>query len=188
MPKKKPKEADESQIRKETQIKDLPCVLTTEELEEKSEKLTGLMIEIQQEQDALKIHSKEVNDGIKTKVATVKGLTNVVHDRAEMRKVTCEAVFDYAANNVTVTRSDTNEVIVDRDLEGLEKQMQLGIEDEGDTTPGAETETDQDPDDTGKVDCPDCEGYGTNGDGTTECENCDGSGKVDAPEPTEETE
>jgi len=45
-----------------------------------------------------------------------------------MRSVGCELALDYASGRATLTRLDTGEVVVERDMSEEEKQMNLDFD------------------------------------------------------------
>jgi len=188
---------DGSQVYRERKKWQLRCALTAEELETHSRELTSSLLDIEKLKAEQKVIVGDIKDKIKMHMGTVAKLTSIVHDRAELREVEVETVIDYEANNVTVRRLDTDEVIEDRSLAEAEKQMQMQLESDDDnneeaevvdgTTPNPETEEDsvggaEDgehgsdlvPD--SEKDCEACEGFGNNHDGS-ECEACGGPGK-----------
>lgn len=191
---KKTAKSNDGKIFKELKVWDLPVTLTVEELETHSEELTGAMLKIIELNAEHKAASAKIKEKIQAQAAIVSKLTIIVHDRSEKREVECEAEFNYETNNVKVTRTDTKEVIEDRPLAEVEKQMHLGLKD-GETSPetvGAAVDgTTAEPGtvtvETGKAgpgesesgvpDCPTCEGFCMQPDGVTECETCGGTGK-----------
>jgi len=174
---------DESTF-KDIVIRNLPCALTKEELEEKSEVLTGALMSIEAHKAYLKEVGSDIKEKIKKNAATVAKLTTIVHDRFEHRDVDCEAEFDYKANRVVVTRLDTKEVFEDRDLAEAEKQMQMQLEngeelgpdpDEVDVNKVEIQESTEEPADD-KARCPVCDGFKVGEDGVSDCDSCGGTG------------
>lgn len=183
--KTEPKTSQEESTFKDIVIRNLSCQLTQEELEEKSEVLTGALMKIEELKEDLKLYSGGIKEKIKNHSATVAKLTKVVHDRFEQRDIDCEAEFDYKANRVTVMRLDTHEVFEDRDLAETEKQMQMQLEN------GEELGPDPDEVDVNKVEiqedtaeepkdkterCPSCDGFKVGDDGVSDCDHCGGTG------------
>ena len=188
---------DGSQVYRERKKWELPCALTAEELETHSEELTSSLIEIEKLKAKQKVLVADIKNKIKMHAGTVAELTSIVHDRSELREVEVESVIDYEANNVTIRRLDTDEVIEDRSLSEAEKQMQMQLESDDDSNEEAEVVDGTTPDpETGEdlaggaedgehgsdlvpdseKDCDACEGFGNNHDGS-ECEACGGTGK-----------
>jgi len=178
--------------RKETKVKSLPCILTEEERLERSGALASVVHSIANhekdltaKQEDFNLKKKEINGKISKAKSRLSDLADVISDGSEKRDVDCESLFDYEEGTVIVRRLDTGEVIEDREMEALEKQMQLEWEEEN----AQEGEVSIDPK---AVVCESCDGAGQlppdgdtcdtcKGEGVpiVACDECDGSGLVD---------
>lgn len=119
---KEPKQAD----RKEEFLdRALPCRLTQDEF-------TFLGSRLGRELDELytaKSEAKETMTRLKAAIATrereVARLGRVLREGHEERLVRCHKIIDYAANQVTIARTDTGEVLESRGISALESQRDL---------------------------------------------------------------
>ncbi len=170
MAKKREQVADH--IRTEQRKVKLPCRLTESERIEKGGALAAVVVSIANLENDIARASDEFRSFKKDTEETISGfkcrqseLSKVITDAAEERDVICVATFDYEAGTVTVRRMDTGEVIEDRDMQGLEKQMQLDWE-------KANRETSV------TIPCEPCKGTGITPD-NCRCEACRGAGEVE---------
>lgn len=163
---------------KEKKIKSLPCILSEEERVERGGALASVVISIANHEkylaertDDFKLEKKEIENKISKCKARVSELSEIVSEGSEKRDVDCEVTFDHEAGTVVVRRLDTDEVIEDREMEGLENQMRLEWERENTQEEGAVITVDPK-----EVVCADCNGAGIiPPDGAT-CETCKGEG------------
>ena len=164
--------------RKETKVKSLPCALSEEERLERGAALAAVVISIANHEkdlaersDDFKLEKKEIESKVSKAKTRLSELSDVVSEGSEKRDVDCESTFDYEAGTVIVRRLDIYEVIEDRELQGLEKQMQLDWEQEHAQEDGEVVTIDKD-----AVVCADCDGAGQlPPDGDT-CDTCKGQG------------
>lgn len=163
------KNPEPERIKKELVIRNLPVALTTEQLEEKSERLTGAILEIRRLEEDKRDYNAKIKEQIEGQRAILSTLTGIVHDRQEFSDVECTAVIDYESGRVVVHRNDNGEEIENREIAELERQMELGIE-------GEESNGNEGVDDSK---CSSCKGFGTDSTGNGDCEDCGGSGKAE---------
>lgn len=117
--------------------RELPCKLEREDYEQKG-------AELGKELDALDVAraiAKQAATGHKAEIASherrVAKLGRILREGQEERLVRCSKVIDYVAGEVTVTRTDTGEVLEHRALLAHEMQKELmpggiGVKDEED--------------------------------------------------------
>ena len=67
----------------------------------------------------------ELNSDVKAAEARETKLANIVATRTERREVTVEVKYDYELSRVIRSRTDTGEVISDREMTSDEKQQEL---------------------------------------------------------------
>ena len=180
--------------RKETKVKMLPCALSEEERLERGGALASVWISIANHNNELegiigdfKASKKDIENKIAKAKTRLSELSDVVTEGSEKRDVNCESLFDYENGTVIVRRLDTDEVIEDREMEGLEKQMQLDWERENNQQEGDAVSINPK-----AVVCEACDGAGQlppdgdtcdacKGEGVpiVPCDECDGSGLID---------
>jgi hypothetical protein len=78
-----------------------------------------------EERDRAKKHANGEIDELE---ASVKRLSNEVHDGEERREIQCERRFIYRLGVVQVVRTDTGEVVDERAMDAHERQTELPLE------------------------------------------------------------
>ena len=123
-------EKKETKRTEERKIK-LPCKLTQEERIETGGALAAVVIsisnhetELAEANDEFKALKKDIEQAITGFKVRISELSKMLSTGIEEREVECLATFDYEAGTVTVRRTDTDEVIEDREMKGLENQME----------------------------------------------------------------
>lgn len=167
------KEKKNDAIRTEERKINLDCDLTTEEIIERGGGLAAIVQTIRAEEqnleaekEAFKERKKEIEDAITSYKVRQSELSEVISTGKENRTIDCEVTFDYKAGRVTVRRLDTGEVFEDREMDDLEKQMQLDFE------------QDNPPETSAVVECNACGGTGIDSN-NCRCEDCRGAGEVE---------
>lgn len=105
----------------------LRCVLTREEVEQRSEDLVKLMQErdvIELELDGQKKAAKARIDALEQNISY---RANEVRSRTTFRSVECTERADHERDIVEVVRLDTGEVVFQRPMDPMERQAQLFI-------------------------------------------------------------
>ena len=162
--------------KKEIEVRALGCELTEAERLERGGALASVVMSVANyhlELSERKAEFKAEKDVIEQAISALRvrqsDLSKSISEGVEERDVKCEAVFDYEAGTVTVRRLDNDQVIEDREMKGLEKQMQLDYDE------------DNPPETSATVDCHACDGIGSTQDGDDDpkpCSECDGSGQI----------
>jgi len=100
----------------------LPCELTQKEVAERSKELADAVKGVRRAEDNKKVVNEQLNSDINREKSRRDSLANVVSNEAEYREVTVERKYDYNAETVVDTRTDTGEVIDTRVMADDEKQ------------------------------------------------------------------
>lgn len=174
MAKKKKETPEESgRIKKDKKAIYLPCKLSTEEIIEKGGALAAIVKAVSAENvnlEAEKESFKEIKKGIEDSIISYKvrqsELSEAISTGEEKRDVDCEVVFDYEKERVTVRRLDTDTVFEDREMNDLERQMQLDFEEANPKPTSA------------MVPCNDCNGTGIDSN-NCRCEVCRGASEIE---------
>lgn len=110
-----------------TERRNLPVMLTQDEMMEQAK----LMAEASEEADAQRAELKTVNTQIKARIeeAEAKALGARIRLRSgyEYRHVKCTGTKDWNKKTVTVRRDDTGEIVVARDMNNQELQIEIAI-------------------------------------------------------------
>ena len=106
----------------------LKCVLTGDEIVERSREMAQLMSEIASDETDLKAVVQEFKSRIAGKEARLGTLARNVQNGFEFRNVPCTRHFDYARGLVEEFRSATGERISHRVMTDEERQQDLGFE------------------------------------------------------------
>ena len=132
-----PKKTEENCIRTEREIKGLQCELTLDEQIDTGKELAECNIEIRElefklaeEKDKWLNTKKRMESDITKEKTKNERLSGIVQTGTIERDVDCEIEYDYTKGTVTVRRLDTDKVIEDREMDDLEKQMQLEFKDD----------------------------------------------------------
>jgi vacuolar-type H+-ATPase subunit I/STV1 len=104
------------------------CVLTGDEIVERSREMAQLMSEIASDEADLKAVVQEFKSRIAGKEARLGTLARNVQNGFEFRTVQCSRHFNYAIGRVEEFRSDTGERVSQRAMTDEERQQELGFE------------------------------------------------------------
>jgi hypothetical protein len=103
----------------------LKCYLTQEERNEITNQLTAALQEIDQLDQELAAVKKQFASDKESRQGIVKSCTQRLTNGYEMRPVDCEVVYDYQNHSVTMTRTDTGEIVRTRNMTADEIQRPL---------------------------------------------------------------
>jgi len=107
----------------------LKCILTSEEVLKAAKELAARTDELRR----LEEEKKTVSDSFKSKITACETQRNMssalVRDEYDWLRVDCNKVMNYAKNNVQVIRTDTGEVIENREMLADEKQREIEFSD-----------------------------------------------------------
>jgi hypothetical protein len=105
--------------------RDLPCVLTNDEIIEKSKALA----KAHEDCEALEKRLKDVSSDIKGKIATEEAsigiLSRAISNGYEYRMVECVWEFDYKKEKKRLIRTDTGELVKEETIPFSERQEKL---------------------------------------------------------------
>lgn len=112
-------------MRKEVIVQTLPCVLTREELEDRSRRLAAAV----QSQAELEKEKKAINDQLKAREtafdAEITNMSGQITSGKEYRQVECSWEFDWKAGVKTFTRTDTGEKLNTQRITEDERQARI---------------------------------------------------------------
>jgi hypothetical protein len=120
--------------------------LSDHDIAVRAREVSRLLRSIEEKEDARDRAKKQANNEIEELRASVKRLSDEVHDGEERRDIPCERHFIYRIGAVHVIRTDTKEVIDQRPMESRERQTELPLED-GDGSDDSDVEVEPDEDD-----------------------------------------
>ena len=107
----------------------LKCILTDEEVKKAAKELSACTDELKM----LEEEKKSMSDNFKSKITACEAQQSLssafVRDEYEYRRVDCNKILDYKTKNVQVVRTDTGEVIEDRDMLADEMQKEMDFND-----------------------------------------------------------
>lgn len=173
MASKKKTEKKDDAIRVEEKKIKLPCKLTEPEIVETGGALAAVVIsvanherEIAEAHDEFKALKKDIEGSITGFKVRISELSQKLTTGTEEREVQCKVTFNYEDGRVVVRRLDTDEVIEDREMDELEKQMQLDFDKENP------------PETSAVVTCNGCGGTGIDAN-NCRCEECRGAGEIE---------
>ena len=109
-------------VRKTKIRMNLPCELSQVEVAERAKELADAVKGVRRAEDNKKAQNDILNSDINREKGRRDSLANVVSNEAEYREVTVERKYDYEAETVTETRTDTGEVFNTRIMADDEKQ------------------------------------------------------------------
>lgn len=116
--------ADVILAKPKTEVRQLMCRLTDDE-----QRCRGVDLADSQNTLAdLTEQKREIGDQIKDCQAKIKRLAETVKHRQEERPVTCLLTPDYKADSMTVTRTDSGEIVAVRQLTHRERQPELPMD------------------------------------------------------------
>jgi ferritin-like protein len=132
MAKKKAEKKDDDVVKIYKFRQELAVGLTREEVEAKSQLMATRVAEI----DVKKAEFSELAKNNRSRLAEmetdIRRLSNAVRDKAEIRGVSCERIFNYTTGRVRDVRVDTGDVLSERDMTDDERQRDLPIGEGGD--------------------------------------------------------
>ena len=126
---------------------ELSCQLNDVEWQNRARELADAQEHYEREEQRKKDVMKQLNADLAVAKGKVSKLANVVATKREQREVVVEVKYDYELGTVTKTRTDTNEVISEREITDQERQSELELHDANDVIEGARAEEDFEDDD-----------------------------------------
>jgi len=108
---------------------ELSCELNEVEWQNRARDLADAQEGLEREEQRKKDVSKQLNADVAVAKNRVSKLASVVATRREQREVTVEVKYDYDLGVVTRTRTDTGEVISEREMTDQERQAELDFRD-----------------------------------------------------------
>jgi len=103
----------------------LKCVLTEDEIKKAAKSLSACTDELK----SLEEEKKAMSDNFKSQITACEAQQSLssalVRDEYEYRRVDCNKILDYKNSTVQVVRTDTGEVIENRDMLADEKQKTM---------------------------------------------------------------
>lgn len=119
---------------------DLSCELTDVEWQNRARELAEANQEVVTQEQRKKDINKELTADVATAKSRASKLTTVVSTRREQREVTVQVKYDYELGRVIKTRTDTGEVISDREMTDNERQAELDLYSANELEAGDESE------------------------------------------------
>jgi len=115
------------EIAKKKETRNLKTELTREELAVKADELAQATQEVERVDENKKAAVSQFKSQIEELTGRRNRLAGIVSQKAEWRDVDVEMIFDYDTKKVTVTRTDSGEVIQARDMfvEELARRLPL---------------------------------------------------------------
>lgn len=112
-------------MKKEIIVQTLPCVLTREELEDRSKRLAAAV----QAQNELEKEKKSINDQLKARdavlVAEITNMSGQITTGKEYRPVECKWEYNWDAGWKYLTRTDNDETIERMRISEDERQARI---------------------------------------------------------------
>jgi hypothetical protein len=140
---------------------ELSCELNDVEWNNRARELAEAHKEVARQEERKKTVSSGLANDVKIAKAKESKLADVVATREEQREVTVEVKYDYELGTVSKTRTDTGEVISDREMTDDERQVELELHDANDViearhieAPVATDDKDEDTEDFSEGDLP----------------------------------
>lgn len=106
---------------------ELSCELTEDEWRTRAKELSSAHRETEAQEERKKSVAAELGADLKIAKAKETKLANIVATNSERRDVTVEIKYDYEAGRVTKIRTDTGEIISDREMTDNERQAELDL-------------------------------------------------------------
>jgi|GEM_PF-6827968 len=114
----------------------LPCVLTREESHRYAKECAAMVRECEDLDRKRRTINTDYQEQIKDITSKLRKRSDIVNANQEFRNIDCRQEFDYLKARVRTYRTDTNELIEDRDMTAKEGQRPLfmggGDEDDDD--------------------------------------------------------
>ena len=111
---------------------DLSCELNEVEWQNRARELAEAHKEVADQEQRKKDIMKELGHDVSIAKSKESKLADTVSTRRELREVTVEIKYDYDLGTVTKTRTDTGEVISEREMTDQERQAELDFQDAND--------------------------------------------------------
>lgn len=108
---------------------ELSCELNDVEWASKARELADAHNEVNRQEQRKKDVVKELGHDVSMAKTKESKLADIVATRREQRDVTVEVRYDYDLGKVTRTRTDTDEVISEREMTDQERQQELDLQD-----------------------------------------------------------
>jgi hypothetical protein len=120
-----PKRTAKADVKIEHFNRSLRCELSEGEVNERAKRITRLLSQKAQRQEAAKAATAHLKAEIKEFDAEIGKLAREVDDSACYRDVPCERRFIYRTGKVEEIRLDSKEMIYERAMDGEERQLEL---------------------------------------------------------------
>jgi hypothetical protein len=120
-----PKRTVKADVKIEHFNRSLRCELSEGEVNERAKRITRLLSQKAQRQEAAKAATAHLKAEIKEFDAEIGKLAREVDDSACYRDVPCERRFIYRTGKVEEIRLDSKEMIYERAMDGEERQLEL---------------------------------------------------------------
>ena len=111
-----------------TDIELLPCELTNEELIDRAKQLAGAGRKIEDKEAEHSALKAQMRSEMKLLTAKRDSLNSVVASGREYREVTIKEIHDFDSGKFKKVRTDTGEIIFERELAGDERKVPLSFE------------------------------------------------------------
>lgn len=111
---------------------ELSCELNEVEWTNRARELADAHKEVAQQEQRKKDVMKELGHDVSIAKAKESKLADIVATRREQREVTVQVKYDYELGTVVKTRTDTGEVISEREMTDNERQAELEFQDAND--------------------------------------------------------
>jgi hypothetical protein len=119
--------AEEPKVHVETDEQYLRCDLTPEEFSAKADELTRAIDAHVQAEEEKKAAQADLKSRIEKAAAEVCRLNNIVRNRYEMRQVEVNTEYDFDAQQVRVIRTDTGDILEEREMRMGERDRQASL-------------------------------------------------------------
>lgn len=111
-----------------SETRQLPCVLTPDEMKAKSQKLVEQELEKTKQETHKKSQVAEMNAGLKLVKEDIAELVQQLDSGTEQREVTCEKRLDFQNELAIWVRTDTEEVLSESAMDPWDKQEMLNLD------------------------------------------------------------
>lgn len=127
MSKKKTVNAENEVITVKTEVRELPVMLSPEELAERAQQLADCHTQLTEHQEHAKAVKKELSKAGQAITARRAVLSGVVKSKSETREVRVLIQSDMTERKYLEVRDDSGEIIAERPLRPEEMQRKLGL-------------------------------------------------------------
>ena len=121
-PETKPENGESQNTRIVQSTRSLRCALTQEEILERADRASHLLVDKQAKEADIDAAKKQAKADIDRLEAECIALMGQVRDKAAYRQVVCDELHDYRTWKVTITRRDTGEVVDTRAMTLAERE------------------------------------------------------------------